>query len=133
MDAPVEISAEAYQLLCDERMRESFKHLVEKLPPTRQQKAFKRLQQRCQQIQSALWSGRIAWLGLATGDEIVRINELYAWDQQTILASSPGGEATSVRYFFVPAESTAFRSRIAQPEPFMLRVLADPRMAMVLL
>lgn len=179
-DAPVEISAEAFLLQCNERLRENFKrilverdaergvfrvnwrcwevfremyattcfpidefqavaqccadrsyHLVEKGPSTKQQKAFKRLQRLCQEMQSALWSGQITWLGLVIGEETVRITELYAWDDQTILASSPRSEEATARYFFVPASSPAFRLEIAQPEPFMLRVLGDPRMAMV--
>jgi hypothetical protein len=182
LDAPVEISAEAFLLQCNERLRESLNRilverdaergvfrvnwrcwevfcemypstcfpidefqaiagrcadrgyrLVEKGPPTKQQKAFKRLQRLCQQIQSALWSGRITWLGLSIGEETVRITELYAWDDQTILASCPRSEEAAARYFFVPASSLAFGLEIAQPEPFMLRVLGDPRIAMVLL
>lgn len=107
--------------------------LIEKLPASKQQKAYKKLQGLCQHTQSALWSGRITSLELAVGNELLHITELYAWDHQTILVKAPQGEATLVRYFFVPAGSTALRIRKAQPEPFMLRVLADPRMATVLL
>jgi len=183
IDGPVEISVEAYRLLCDERLRESFKkilverdvkrgefqvnwrcwdvfrtihpdlrfpvaalyavtqkcadhgyHLVEKLPPTKQQKTFRKLQDLCQHTQSALWSGRITWLGLAAGEALLHVSELYAWDHLTIVCcvKPPPDEAASVRYFFVPANSSAFRIQMAQSEPFILRVLADPRMAMVM-